>query len=115
MNAATGEWFLKKLILRYSETGGSSLGVRFYLRHLVQNWKERNPQVQLTTVHSQFEHPELTAIWASGESHVASLRNLSPKQIEDFLTFYRNSEGPNSDRTSRSPQSAWERGSAESH
>eukprot|EP00438_Fugacium_kawagutii_P024042 Skav212905 [mRNA] locus=scaffold374:148530:152298:- [translate_table: standard] len=35
MNAATGTWQLRRVIIRYSETGGSSLGTRFYLRHLL--------------------------------------------------------------------------------
>lgn len=60
MNAATGTWQLRRVIIRnsvacgvdmhlahalfairsgYSETGGSSLGTRFYLRHLLPVWK----------------------------------------------------------------------------
>mmetsp|Transcript_8039 Transcript_8039/g.17978 ORF Transcript_8039/g.17978 Transcript_8039/m.17978 type:complete len:192 (-) Transcript_8039:186-761(-) len=95
MNAATGQWQLKKLIIRYSETGGSSLGVRFYLRHLLPVWKERNPQVHVLTEQSRMEHPELRAEWASGETFEVSLRNLKPRQIEDMLTLQRNSESPN--------------------
>ena len=41
MNAATGEWQLRRLIIRYSETAGSSLGVRFYLHHLLPLWKDQ--------------------------------------------------------------------------
>ena len=95
MNAATGEWVLKRLTVRYSETGGSSLGVRFYFRKLMDTWKLANPQVELVTEHSQFEHPRAIAEWHSGETHETSMANLKPKQIENLLNFYRNSQGAN--------------------
>jgi large subunit ribosomal protein L43 len=95
MNAATGEWALKKLVIRYSETGGSSLGTRFYFKHLLESWKNKNPQVEVVTLHSQFEHPRVTAEWVSGESHETSMANLKARQIENLLNFYRNSQGPN--------------------
>ncbi|CAK0889686.1 unnamed protein product [Prorocentrum cordatum] len=95
MNAATGQWHLRRVIIRYSETGGSSLGTRFYLRHLLPVWKERNPQVSVVTEHSRMDHPELKAEWVSGESYEISLRNLKPRQIEDLLNLQRNSESPN--------------------
>ena len=95
MNAATGEWSLKRLVLRYSETGGSSLGVRFYFRHLLESWKNKNPYVKVETVHSQFEHPRVTAEWVSGGTHETNMANLKPRQIENLLNYYRNSHGAN--------------------
>ncbi|CAK9054771.1 unnamed protein product [Durusdinium trenchii] len=116
MNAATGTWQLRRIIIRYSETGGSSLGTRFYLRHLLPVWKERNPQVLVVTEHSQLDHPELQAEWTSGERFEISLRKMRPRQIEerwrasepvqqgrgmstpscdDLMNLQRNSESPN--------------------
>jgi large subunit ribosomal protein L43 len=95
MNAHTGEWALRRLSLRYSETGGSSLGTRFYFRHLLDSWKSKNPQVDVIVEHSQFEHPRVLAEWSSGERHDTSMANLQPKQIENLLNFYRNSQGAN--------------------
>jgi len=95
MNAATGTWQLRRVIIRYSETGGSSLGTRFYLRHLLPVWKERNPQVLVITEHSQLDHPELQAEWASGERFEISLRRMRPWQVEELLNLQRNSESPN--------------------
>ena len=95
MNGATGEWALKRLVIRYSETGGSSLGTRFYFRHLLDSWKTKNPQVEVITEHSQFENPRVTAEWISGEKHETSAANLQPKQIENLLNYYRNSQGAN--------------------
>eukprot|EP00927_Polykrikos_kofoidii_P062153 TRINITY_DN56973_c0_g1_i1.p1 TRINITY_DN56973_c0_g1~~TRINITY_DN56973_c0_g1_i1.p1 ORF type:complete len:225 (-),score=27.43 TRINITY_DN56973_c0_g1_i1:101-706(-) len=95
MNAATGVWQLRRIIIRYSETGGSSLHTRFYLRHLLPLWKERNPQVAVTTEHSLLEHPLLKAEWESGETYEVSLRKLRPRQVEDILNLQRNSHSPN--------------------
>eukprot|EP00929_Paragymnodinium_shiwhaense_P039120 TRINITY_DN20573_c0_g1_i1.p1 TRINITY_DN20573_c0_g1~~TRINITY_DN20573_c0_g1_i1.p1 ORF type:complete len:205 (+),score=33.02 TRINITY_DN20573_c0_g1_i1:93-707(+) len=95
MNAASGVWQLQKLTIRYSETAGSSLGVRYHLRHLLPLWKERNPQVTVVTEHSVLEHPQLTCVWASGEIHELSIRNMRPKQVEEHMDLARNSESPN--------------------
>mmetsp|Transcript_103063 Transcript_103063/g.291946 ORF Transcript_103063/g.291946 Transcript_103063/m.291946 type:complete len:197 (-) Transcript_103063:95-685(-) len=95
MNAATGVWSLKRVIIRYSETGGSSLGARYYLRHLLPLWKERNPQVVVLTEHSRMEHPNLRAEWASGEKLDITLQQLRPRQIGDLMDLQRNSESPN--------------------
>eukprot|EP00928_Gymnodinium_smaydae_P051771 TRINITY_DN3539_c0_g1_i1.p1 TRINITY_DN3539_c0_g1~~TRINITY_DN3539_c0_g1_i1.p1 ORF type:complete len:226 (+),score=37.51 TRINITY_DN3539_c0_g1_i1:79-678(+) len=95
MDASTGAWQLTRLVIRYSETGGSSLGVRFFLRHLLPAWRARNPQVAVVTEHSRLEHPEALAEWASGEKYELSLRNLRARQVEDLLNLQRNSHSPN--------------------
>lgn len=95
MNAHTGQWHLKRAIIRYSETAGDCIGVRFYLRHLLPIWKQRNPQVDVQTVHSQLQDPQLTVHFASGESFETTLRRLKARQVEDLLNHYRNSESPN--------------------
>ena len=95
MDGLTGEWYLKKIVIRYSETGGSSLFVRFYLKHLLREWRDRNPQVEVITEHSIYEHPKVTAFYKTGEQAEASLRNLSAQQVEDMLNLYRDSHGPN--------------------
>jgi len=95
MDASTGEWQLKTLTIRYSETGGSSLGFRFYKTNLLAHWKSRNPQVNVLLEHSIYEHPSVTATFKSGETATCNMRNLAARQIEDLLNLYRNSSGPN--------------------
>jgi large subunit ribosomal protein L43 len=95
MNAATGEWQLKTLRIQYSETAGSSLGVRFYKSNLLQDWKSINPHVEVILVHSQYQHPNVTAIYNNGEEAKCNLRNLTARQIDDLLNLYRNSSGNN--------------------
>ncbi|CAD7942626.1 unnamed protein product [Amoebophrya sp. A120] len=89
------EWQLLKVRLRFSHTGGSSRGVRFYVRHLLENWRKGNPQVELVTQHSQFDHPQLTAEWRSGECQTICLRNMTANQLDQLLELCRNSESPN--------------------
>jgi len=95
MNAHTGEWQCLKIVLRYSETGGSSLGARFFRRHLLNRWKQHNPQVETECVHAQWEHPEIKTHYRSGETTTLNIRNTAPRQIEEFFNLYRNSEGSN--------------------
>jgi large subunit ribosomal protein L43 len=95
MNGATNEWQLKKVVLRYSETGGSSLGVRFYRKFLLQEWKEKNPFCEVKVEHSIYQHPKITAFYKNGEIAQCFLNNLTPKQIEEIFNLYRNSHGNN--------------------
>ncbi|KAK2194400.1 Thioredoxin-like superfamily [Babesia duncani] len=52
-----GIWQLQSVLLRYSETGHSSRGLRYYLRHLLNSFQLRNPQIEITTQHEQYELP----------------------------------------------------------
>ncbi|CEM18522.1 unnamed protein product [Vitrella brassicaformis CCMP3155] len=90
-----GVWQLKTVNIRYSETGHSSRGVRFYFRHLLYKWREKNPQVTVTTEHSQYEEPEVTAGFASNTTTRINLKNLKPRHIDDILNFLRNSHSGN--------------------
>ena len=93
MDGGTGQWQLEEVVIRYSETGGSSLGVRFFLAHLLASWQSAS--VKVRTEHSLYQHPRVVAKWRSGETAETSLRNLTPKQIGDLLNLYRDSHGPN--------------------
>jgi large subunit ribosomal protein L43 len=98
MDALTGQLQLEEIVIRYSETGGSSLGVRFFLKNLLSDWTNEHGQaarVQVRTEHSLYQHPRVVARWKSGETAESSLRNLTPKQIGELLNLYRDSHGPN--------------------
>lgn len=60
--ATLGVWQLKKIRLRYSETGYSSTGIRYYMRHLLRDFTLQNPQIEITRVHEQFENPQATFV-----------------------------------------------------
>eukprot|EP01066_Platyproteum_vivax_P001215 Platyproteum_vivax@DN1141_c0_g1_i1.p1 len=90
-----GVWQLQQLVLQYSETGDSSRGLRFYMRHLLHKWKERNPQVEVRTRHSKYQEPKVVVYYANGRIYSSCLKILKPRQIENMLNFYRNSETGN--------------------
>ncbi len=79
----------KALDLVYSETGGSSKGVRFYLRYLC---KEELP---IKIVHSRLESPRVTAFWENGDHFTTNLHGLNPHQVEAVIDSHMNSEGSN--------------------
>ena len=95
MNAATGEWQLLSLTVRYSETASGSLGFRFYKSNLLRAWKEANPHVEVILQHAQFEQPQVTAKYRNGEEAECGMKNLTSRQIEDLFNLYRNSSGHN--------------------
>ncbi|KAL8427385.1 hypothetical protein Efla_006416 [Eimeria flavescens] len=90
-----GVWQLQQVLLRYSETGYSSSGVRFYLKHLLPSFMERNPQIQVVLQHDKYEQPRVTFVYASGARTESSLANLQPRQLEELLQLHRDSCGPN--------------------
>lgn len=55
-----GEWQLKSINIRFSETSMKSLGMRFFLQHLLPRWKSRNPQIKIHVVHHEYLIPQCT-------------------------------------------------------
>eukprot|EP00388_Colpodella_angusta_P002212 GDKJ01007213.1.p1 GENE.GDKJ01007213.1~~GDKJ01007213.1.p1 ORF type:complete len:203 (-),score=36.41 GDKJ01007213.1:104-712(-) len=93
--SVAGVWQLQQVVIRYSETGGSSRGLRFWFRHLLPAWQSKNSYVNVQTVHEQFADPKLTCQFINGSETSVSLRNLAPRQIEELLELYRNSSSGN--------------------
>ncbi|CDI86321.1 hypothetical protein, conserved [Eimeria praecox] len=90
-----GVWQLQQVLLRYSETGYSSSGVRFYLKHLLPSWEQRNPQVEVVLQQDKYEQPQATFVFKSGARSEIPLENLQPRQVEELLQLHRDSSGPN--------------------
>jgi len=90
-----GVWQLRGINIQYSETGHGSTGVRFYFRHLLGKWKQRNSQVAVTTVHEKLREPHAIFSFANGSKHRVSLKCLTPRQIEEVFDLYRDSESSN--------------------
>ncbi|CDJ32832.1 uncharacterized protein EMH_0013870 [Eimeria mitis] len=90
-----GVWQLQQVLLRYSETGYSSSGVRFYLKHLLPSWEQRNPQVEVLLQQDKYAQPQATFVFRSGARSETPLANLQPRQLEELLQLHRDSSGPN--------------------
>ncbi|EPR59955.1 putative mitochondrial ribosomal protein l22/l43 [Toxoplasma gondii TgCatPRC2] len=91
-------WHLKEVVIQYSASGNSSQGLRFFFRHLLHRWKQRNPQVQVHTVENKYEAPKATFKYLGERTDSrceTPLKDLSPGQIEQILDLHRNSKGDN--------------------
>ncbi|AFZ79157.1 hypothetical protein BEWA_020030 [Theileria equi strain WA] len=88
-----GVWQLQSIILRYSETGHSSRGLRFYLHHLLDTFQLRNPQIDVTVQHEQYELPSAIFKYRDGSKYEISLKDLEARHIEEIMQLHRNSCG----------------------
>lgn len=79
----------KAMDLVYSETAGSSRGVRFYLRYLCR------PNEALKVTQSRFESPRVTAYWDNGEHLATNLHGMNPHQVAAVIDLHMNSQGSN--------------------
>lgn len=107
---------LRHFVLSYSETGHSSRGVRFLLRHLLTEWREQNPSVTVQTIHNQFMEPFICFTFADKTFYRTSLKQFNAHQILQLIHLYRNSfnsniylkhGGPKVFTTNRSIQGIW--------
>uniref|UniRef100_A0A3B0N6R5 Large ribosomal subunit protein mL43 n=1 Tax=Theileria annulata TaxID=5874 RepID=A0A3B0N6R5_THEAN len=89
--STNGIWQLKSIVLRYSETGHSSRGLRYYLRNLLHVFQIKNPQIDISVNHEQYELP--LATFRDGSKYEISLKDLEARHIDEILQFHRNSSG----------------------
>ncbi|EDO06413.1 Mitochondrial ribosomal protein L51 / S25 / CI-B8 domain family protein [Babesia bovis T2Bo] len=88
-----GIWQLKSVVLKYSETGHSSRGVRYYLRHLLDTFQRRHPHVEVKTQHEQYELPSVLFSYLDGSKYNISLKDLEARHIEEIIQLHCNSAG----------------------
>nr|PVC51140.1 hypothetical protein MACL_00001823 [Theileria orientalis] len=91
--SSNGVWQLKSILIKYSETGHSSRGLRYYLRHLLNTFQIKNPQIEVSINHEQYEAPRATFSYRDGSKYEISLKDLEARQIEEVMQFHRNSCG----------------------
>ncbi|KAK1938406.1 mitochondrial 39S ribosomal protein L43, related [Babesia divergens] len=91
--SSQGVWQLQSVILRYSESGHSSRGLRFYLRHLLDTFQRRYPHVEVKTQHEQYELPSAIFSYLDGSKYDISLKDLEARHIDEIMQFHCNSSG----------------------
>ena len=120
-----GVWAVSELLLRYCDKGGSSKGVREFMRDVLPEFKEKElPQgMQITTRRTRyFGHPTLAVKFAEHEDaknkrrYVVPLRNLDSETVlmhvrraRDTLPYPHSKLRPASRRVgaNRSLQGVW--------
>ncbi|CRG94159.1 ribosomal protein L43, mitochondrial, putative [Plasmodium gallinaceum] len=90
---SNGVYQLKKILLKYSETGHSSRNVRFFLRFILPDYKEENKHLNFEIQHEQYEEPKAIFEYINNSKYEISLKDIKSKHIVDIINLYKDSAG----------------------
>lgn len=89
--ATRGVFQLSKLRVHYCDCGGSSRGVRDFIRQNSVKFAKENPATEVETVMRRGYHPFLFGEYLDGTHKMITVKNLTPKEIVNYATVLRNS------------------------
>ncbi|SCN12135.1 ribosomal protein L43, mitochondrial, putative [Plasmodium malariae] len=90
---SNGVYQLKKVLLKYSETGHSSRNVRFFLRFILPDYKEENKHLNFEIHHEQYEEPVAIFEYINNSKYEISLKDVKSKHLVDIINLYKDSAG----------------------
>lgn len=93
MASVGGVWHLQRLTLRYCQHGGSSLGMRQFIRSELAAFAEANPQLEVSTAVRNSKHPVVVGEYARGDPRVVDVKNTPPENVLKVCESLRNSKG----------------------
>ncbi|GBF94060.1 hypothetical protein Rsub_07328 [Raphidocelis subcapitata] len=99
--ASYGRHLLKRVIIRYCDTSGSSQGVRLFLDQQLAAFSGQHPHINVRRELRKGQHPYIEAEFehalpekaAKRHSHTVALRNLAPPEIARELWWLASSQG----------------------
>lgn len=94
----------KRVTLTYCNFGGSSEGMRTFLRQKLQTVASANPGVEFKVVHKPGSHPVISGEYTSGAAKQICVRKWNADVIQNKLAVVLNSNGARA----RKPQNSVE-------
>ncbi|XP_023886493.1 large ribosomal subunit protein mL43 [Quercus suber] len=91
--ALRGAWQLQKLVLSFSDLGGSSRGIRAFMESHLPAFGEKNPQLDFVTQLIRGQHPHLKGLYRNKNERVICVKNMDPEDVLLHATRLRNSLG----------------------
>mmetsp|Transcript_40713 Transcript_40713/g.79705 ORF Transcript_40713/g.79705 Transcript_40713/m.79705 type:complete len:141 (+) Transcript_40713:24-446(+) len=87
MDARTGVWQLRRLVVSYCKHSGSSRGVRSFIEEKLPALQERYPHLQVETTLRSGKHPHLEGFYKNGVNKPIGVKNTEPERIHEYAEF----------------------------
>jgi len=84
---------LRELLVRFSDIDGSSKGIREWMQKNLLDLANKNPHISFQVETIRNRHPILRANYLNGNSKTIGVKNLTPKEINEYAEFLNNQIG----------------------
>lgn len=82
----------RRIVLQFDKTGGSSQGLRDFLKLRLDKYAESNPKIEFRVV-QKAGHPVIKGEYINGREKAICIRNLNIDNVQNKLNLLRESSG----------------------
>mmetsp|Transcript_21823 Transcript_21823/g.34209 ORF Transcript_21823/g.34209 Transcript_21823/m.34209 type:complete len:125 (+) Transcript_21823:32-406(+) len=87
MDARTGFFTLRRLVIQYCDWGGSSRGARDFLQTALPTLQQQFPHVNVEVVVKRNKHPTLIGNYHNGRYKTIGVKNVDADEIHDYAMY----------------------------